>query len=125
MPAARETLEPLHSSTAGGHRGRLPDRINTPVVTGRNGADRVKRCDRPVKSLAGALLAPPAVVVKGCEGFPPALALEYTLSRTAFLDAVGASVFVVSSGPTKYGTVTLPDRRTTPLPPVGRWNAPA
>ena len=32
-----------------------------------------------------------------------------TSSRTAFLDAVGASVFVVSSGPLKYGTVVLPD----------------
>jgi beta-lactamase superfamily II metal-dependent hydrolase len=32
-----------------------------------------------------------------------------TSSRHAFLDAVGASVFVVSSGPTKYGSVTLPD----------------
>jgi len=30
-------------------------------------------------------------------------------SRTAFLDAVGASTFIVSSGPTKYGSVTLPD----------------
>ena len=32
-----------------------------------------------------------------------------TFSRRAFLDAVGASVFVVSSGPTKYGSVVLPD----------------
>lgn len=32
-----------------------------------------------------------------------------TSSRKALLDAVGASVFVVSSGPTKYGTVVLPD----------------
>ena len=32
-----------------------------------------------------------------------------TSSRRAFLDAVGASLFVVSSGPTKYSTVTLPD----------------
>ena len=32
-----------------------------------------------------------------------------TSSRRALLDAVGASVFVVSSGPTKYGTVVLPD----------------
>ena len=32
-----------------------------------------------------------------------------TCSRTAFLAAVGPSVFVVSSGPTKYGTVVLPD----------------
>jgi competence protein ComEC len=32
-----------------------------------------------------------------------------TSSRTALLDAVGASVFVVSSGPTRYGSVTLPD----------------
>ena len=33
-----------------------------------------------------------------------------TSSRRAFLDAVGASIFVVSSGPTKYGSVTLPDQ---------------
>ena len=32
-----------------------------------------------------------------------------TSSRTAFLDAVGAKTFIVSSGPTKYGTVVLPD----------------
>ena len=32
-----------------------------------------------------------------------------TSSRRAFLDAVGASVFVVSSGPKKYGSVVLPD----------------
>lgn len=32
-----------------------------------------------------------------------------TASRQAFLDAVGASTFIVSSGPTKYGSVTLPD----------------
>jgi len=35
-----------------------------------------------------------------------------TSSRRALLDAVGASVFVVSSGPTKYGTVVLPDGDT-------------
>ena len=33
-----------------------------------------------------------------------------TSSRRAFLNAVSASVFIVSSGPTKYGTVTLPDK---------------
>lgn len=32
-----------------------------------------------------------------------------TSSRAAFLDAVGASTFIVSTGPTKYATVTLPD----------------
>jgi competence protein ComEC len=32
-----------------------------------------------------------------------------TSSRRAFLLAVGASVFVVSSGPKKYSGVTLPD----------------
>ena len=32
-----------------------------------------------------------------------------TSSRRAFLDAVGASVFVVSSGPQKYGSAVLPD----------------
>jgi competence protein ComEC len=33
-----------------------------------------------------------------------------TSSRRAFLDAVSASVFVVSSGPKKYQTVVLPDQ---------------
>jgi beta-lactamase superfamily II metal-dependent hydrolase len=32
-----------------------------------------------------------------------------TSSRAAFLDAVGASTFVISSGPTRYGAVVLPD----------------
>ena len=32
-----------------------------------------------------------------------------TSSRTAFLDAIGASQFIVSGGPTRYGSVTLPD----------------
>ena len=32
-----------------------------------------------------------------------------TSSRTAFLDAVGAHLFLVSAGPTKYATVVLPD----------------
>ena len=32
-----------------------------------------------------------------------------TSSRQAFLNAVGASTFIVSSGPKKYGSVTLPD----------------
>ena len=33
-----------------------------------------------------------------------------TSSRTAFLDAIGASQYIVSAGPTRYATVTLPDR---------------
>jgi beta-lactamase superfamily II metal-dependent hydrolase len=33
-----------------------------------------------------------------------------TSSRRAFLDKVGASVFIVSAGPTKYGSVVLPDQ---------------
>ena len=33
-----------------------------------------------------------------------------TSSRRALLNAVNASFYVVSSGPTKYGTVTLPDQ---------------
>lgn len=33
-----------------------------------------------------------------------------TSSRTAFLDAVGASTYIVSAGPTRYASVTLPDR---------------
>jgi beta-lactamase superfamily II metal-dependent hydrolase len=32
-----------------------------------------------------------------------------TSSRTAFLNAIGASHYVVSGGPTRYGSVTLPD----------------
>jgi competence protein ComEC len=32
-----------------------------------------------------------------------------TSSRKALLDAVNASVFIVSAGPTKYGSVVLPD----------------
>ncbi len=32
-----------------------------------------------------------------------------TSSRVAFLDAVGAQHFIISSGPTKYGSVVLPD----------------
>jgi len=32
-----------------------------------------------------------------------------TSSRSVFLNAVGANSFVISSGPTKYGSVTLPD----------------
>jgi beta-lactamase superfamily II metal-dependent hydrolase len=32
-----------------------------------------------------------------------------TSSRTAFLDAVGAHDYIVSAGPTRYGSVTLPD----------------
>lgn len=32
-----------------------------------------------------------------------------TSSRVAFLDAIGATNFIVSAGPTKYATVTLPD----------------
>jgi beta-lactamase superfamily II metal-dependent hydrolase len=32
-----------------------------------------------------------------------------TSSRTTFLDAVGAQIFIVSAGPTKYATVVLPD----------------
>lgn len=33
-----------------------------------------------------------------------------TSSRNAFLDAVGAKIFVISSGPYPYKSVTLPDR---------------
>jgi competence protein ComEC len=33
-----------------------------------------------------------------------------TSSRDKLLDAVGAKTFIVSSGPTKYATVTLPDK---------------
>jgi len=32
-----------------------------------------------------------------------------TSSRALFLDAVGASDFLISAGPTRYGSVTLPD----------------
>ena len=33
-----------------------------------------------------------------------------TSSRAAFLDAIGSSIAVVSSGPMQYGSVTLPDQ---------------
>ncbi len=33
-----------------------------------------------------------------------------TSSRRAFLDAIGASTFIISSGPKKYGPVVLPDQ---------------
>jgi hypothetical protein len=33
-----------------------------------------------------------------------------TSSRDKLLDAIGAKTFIVSSGPTKYATVTLPDQ---------------
>ena len=33
-----------------------------------------------------------------------------TSSRTAFLDPVGAQTFIVSAGPTRYGSVVLPDQ---------------
>jgi competence protein ComEC len=60
-------------------------------------------------SIEGALLAccmadlAARVMVVGHHG-------SKTSSRQALLNAVGASVFVVSSGPTKYGSVTLPDQ---------------
>jgi beta-lactamase superfamily II metal-dependent hydrolase len=44
-----------------------------------------------------------------------------TSSRAKFLNAVGAKYFVVSSGPTKYATVTLPDEDViAELAPRGR-----
>jgi len=60
-------------------------------------------------SVEGLLLAccasdlPARIMVEGHHG-------SKTSSRKALLDAVGASVFIVSSGPTKYGSVTLPDQ---------------
>jgi beta-lactamase superfamily II metal-dependent hydrolase len=33
-----------------------------------------------------------------------------TSSRRTFLDAIGATVFIVSAGPAKYGSVVLPDQ---------------
>jgi competence protein ComEC len=35
-----------------------------------------------------------------------------TSSRRIFLNATGATTFVISSGPARYGSVTLPDRDT-------------
>ena len=61
-----------------------------------------------IASVEGALLACCAadlaaqVLVVGHHG-------SETSSRQAFLNAVGASTFIVSAGPTKYGSVTLPD----------------
>jgi beta-lactamase superfamily II metal-dependent hydrolase len=60
-------------------------------------------------SIEGNLLAccsselPAKILVVGHHG-------SKTSSRRAFLDAVGASVFIVSAGPTKYGSVVLPDQ---------------
>jgi len=60
-------------------------------------------------SIEGALLACCAgdlaarVMVVGHHG-------SKTSSRQAFINAVGASTFIVSSGPTKYASVTLPDQ---------------
>ncbi|MEP7310627.1 MAG: MBL fold metallo-hydrolase [Acidobacteriota bacterium] len=61
-----------------------------------------------IASIEGALLACCAadlaaqVLVVGHHG-------SETSSRQAFLNAIGAATFIVSSGPTKYGSVTLPD----------------
>lgn len=61
------------------------------------------------ESIEGALLACCAsdlgadVLVVGHHG-------SKTSSRSAFLDAVGADTFIVSSGPVKYGSVVLPDQ---------------
>jgi competence protein ComEC len=55
------------------------------------------------------------VLLSCCQGALPARVMvaghhgSKTSSRTALLDAVGATIFIVSSGPTKYGPVTLPD----------------
>lgn len=60
-------------------------------------------------SIEGSLLAccaselPAKILVVGHHG-------SKTSSRRAFLNAVGASVFIVSAGPTKYGSVVLPDQ---------------
>jgi hypothetical protein len=62
-----------------------------------------------ISSVEGSLLACCAaelaaeVLVVGHHG-------SETSSRDAFLNAVGASIFIVSAGPMKYGTVTLPDQ---------------
>ncbi|HYJ29338.1 MAG TPA: MBL fold metallo-hydrolase [Allosphingosinicella sp.] len=61
-----------------------------------------------VRSIEGQLLACCAaelrsdILIAGHHG-------STTSSRSAFLDAVGARHYVVSSGPTRYGSVTLPD----------------
>ena len=60
-------------------------------------------------SIEGHLLAccaadlPARILISGHHG-------SMTSSRKAFLNAVGASTFVVSSGPMKYSSVTLPDQ---------------
>jgi beta-lactamase superfamily II metal-dependent hydrolase len=72
---------------------------------GRAGPANSPRAD----SIEGALLAcclaqlRANVLVVGHHG-------SMTSSRAAFLDAVGADLFIVSAGPTKYGSVVLPDR---------------
>jgi hypothetical protein len=46
-----------------------------------------------------------------------------TSSRDVFLDAVGAKTFIVSSGPTKYGSVTLPDPVSITPETALRWQS--
>lgn len=60
------------------------------------------------KSTEGLLLACCAVQLRSDILIAPHHGSK-TSSRTVYLDAIGASQYVVSAGPTKYGSVTLPD----------------
>jgi beta-lactamase superfamily II metal-dependent hydrolase len=72
------------------------------------GRDAPANAPKP-SSIEGRLLAccandlPARILITGHHG-------SMTSSRRAFLNAVGASTFVVSSGPTVYGDVVLPDQ---------------
>ena len=68
-----------------------------PTTTPKNGSIEAARIACCASDLAA------QVMIAGHHG-------SMTSSRKAFLDAVGASTFVISAGPYKYGpTVTLPD----------------
>ena len=88
--AARVTRVLLVGDTLGGPRANP----STPPTVGSIEQVLVTCC-------ANALAA--QILVVGHHG-------SMTSSRAAFLDAIGSSIAVVSSGPTQYGTVTLPDQ---------------
>jgi competence protein ComEC len=85
-----------------------PQRILLPGDSEAGGRNPPANAPRP-NSVEGEMLACCAadlrsdILVAGHHG-------SMTSSRTAFLDAVDARQFIVSAGPTKYGSVTLPDQ---------------
>jgi len=84
-----------------------PIRILLPGDSEAGGRNPPTNAPRP-NSVEGELIACCAaalrsdILVAGHHG-------SMTSSRTAFLDAVDARQFIVSAGPTRYGSVTLPD----------------